>query len=909
MKKFNTTVEFIASHVKASGYTANEEIIKMLGYSTIGAVGGAKWKPTGNVIAVSQDPLALNDVKLSDASGNEFELVLEEAGIIDLNVLGGTSAAFVNIATAAGLIFSQGLSPVVAQNDVVNIDTVTTIKNRAGVSVGEAFMVEERSSGVFDSVVTGTTPNVDLPDERKIIQSTEDPLISFVLRDSDILLDVPTWGIKSDNSDEGLSIQAACDFSYDNIGELFFPFGQNSMGDSTLEFPPSTTTEFRGDAFKLIGQGAANAFVTAAHPLTSEITNTSTSKPVIHYVNRLGFVNTGGAFHMEGLRVEANNTVQAILFDQIGEYAKFTRMEINQAGIGDGLTIEYFLKGNIEASNILNVDAFSFNVPRTGAAIRIKAGDGGGIPTIKKITGRGFNTAFILGENATTTDNMSGLKLEQVESSVVKVGIDLRLNTLKPTLDTCYFEGIEETHIIDNGTASDIHGGNHFFNALAEHGVTYYKSTLGTKGNSLHHSYLECNRPNDTLADISFDEHKSFHHNTLLFSGIESTGLTAIKVRGIFPKVDISSTAFSPRGAWVGGAAGKHNGPVSTTVLTDPLANYVVNGLVGLRLLNFTKNIDSIILSNTATTITTSLLGAGLSHDVGDVYTLSVSSLNGIHSGVPSANVLTASTASFVVNGLVGMTLTNGENNETTIVTSNTATTITGLLSNGGVWAAGNIYILGFANSRGAHDGAGSAAFLTDLLATFGPDSLEGLVITNETDSSSGTITTNTQTTVIATLSGGTNNNWQVGDIYTINDPTVKIRDMSTGGVITGTTEAQNGPDFSCPMTHGAYTLISGQIALTEAHVAGNTLTIPDDVNFFLFTPTIAVSINVIRAKNPNNQPVYFDCTNTLVTFTNSSFVKLDGGTTYTGLGMISHMLTKIGVNHFSKENHRMAVV
>jgi hypothetical protein len=68
----------------------------------------------------------------------------------------------------------------------------------------------------------------------------------------------------------------------------------------------------------------------------------------------------------------------------------------------------------------------------------------------------------------------------------------------------------------------------------------------------------------------------------------------------------------------------------------------------------------------------------------------------------------------------------------------------------------------------GAHDGADNAAALTDSDASFGTNDLVGLTINNTTDGSSGTITANTPTTVTATLSGGTDNDWDIGDAYTI---------------------------------------------------------------------------------------------------------------------------------------------
>ncbi len=68
----------------------------------------------------------------------------------------------------------------------------------------------------------------------------------------------------------------------------------------------------------------------------------------------------------------------------------------------------------------------------------------------------------------------------------------------------------------------------------------------------------------------------------------------------------------------------------------------------------------------------------------------------------------------------------------------------------------------------GTHTGAADAATLTDGAANWRVDELVGLTISNDSDGSTGTITANTANTVTATLSGGTENDWDNGDAYTI---------------------------------------------------------------------------------------------------------------------------------------------
>lgn len=67
------------------------------------------------------------------------------------------------------------------------------------------------------------------------------------------------------------------------------------------------------------------------------------------------------------------------------------------------------------------------------------------------------------------------------------------------------------------------------------------------------------------------------------------------------------------------------------------------------------------------------------------------------------------------------------------------------------------------------HDGAGNAAILTDSMARFksrGVQAGVGMIVRNLTDGSRGTITAVDETMVTAALTGGNENDWDVGDSY-----------------------------------------------------------------------------------------------------------------------------------------------
>ena len=74
------------------------------------------------------------------------------------------------------------------------------------------------------------------------------------------------------------------------------------------------------------------------------------------------------------------------------------------------------------------------------------------------------------------------------------------------------------------------------------------------------------------------------------------------------------------------------------------------------------------------------------------------------------------------------------------------------------------------ADGTGSHDAATHATILTDSGESWEVNKYVGQIITNTTDGSIGTITANTATTITVTpaLAGGTDNQWESGDLYEI---------------------------------------------------------------------------------------------------------------------------------------------
>lgn len=90
-------------------------------------------------------------------------------------------------------------------------------------------------------------------------------------------------------------------------------------------------------------------------------------------------------------------------------------------------------------------------------------------------------------------------------------------------------------------------------------------------------------------------------------------------------------------------------------------------------------------------------------------------------------------------------------------------------------WAIGNLDTTP-TDASGTHTGSNNAAVLTDSTASWEEDEWVGYTIENTTDGSSATVTANTATTITATLSGGTDNDWDTSDVYIL----YGLRDITT---------------------------------------------------------------------------------------------------------------------------------
>jgi len=105
-----------------------------------------------------------------------------------------------------------------------------------------------------------------------------------------------------------------------------------------------------------------------------------------------------------------------------------------------------------------------------------------------------------------------------------------------------------------------------------------------------------------------------------------------------------------------------------------------------------------------------------------------------------------------------------------------------------GTWAGTILVLRRFPDmkSLGKHSGADAQAALADKTAPFTADELIGMYVSNDTDGSFAPITDNATNSITGTLVGGTDNDWDTGDEYSL-------------WYVAGTFTANDDPQFSEP--------------------------------------------------------------------------------------------------------------
>lgn len=348
------------------------------------------------------------------------------------------------------------------------------------------------------------------------------------------------------------AIQVAIYTAYAAGRNLFCPAGAAKCVTG-LEVPTNSALyEDRGDAWQMVGQGAAQTFVRTTNKGTVFITETDT--PVIRYHQRRTMPTAGGNIRVNHIRFEQRNaaaTSPVVLWDSMSEYAEFAYNQILQFGIGNGLEVTYHIKGDIHHNFVMYGGYFTSTKSVSGIGINIPSTHDSGLLTIYKNSVRNFNWGYVLGDG---TNDPSASKFEQNEVSSCNNGFWIKPAVTSTTLDTNFTEAVTGTLVKDEGICTKIKGGIHYLGFS----VGIDASTTSNYGTVVEGNYLETSGsiPCVLIKAGSGGPMKTVRENHMLFSTSGGTvpGVVGLELSGVIARINHHSNAYNPRGRWIGGA-------------------------------------------------------------------------------------------------------------------------------------------------------------------------------------------------------------------------------------------------------------------------------------------------------------------------------------------------------------------
>jgi hypothetical protein len=425
----------------------------------------------------------------------------------------------------------------------VNSDYSIQVQNKNGSVVYSAPAATERLSADLVTFIQAGTGAVARTAQAKM----RDVVSAF-----DYMTDAEIADVKAGTKTLTVTtaLQAAADYAYKNGKILLIPAGTYK---AKLTLPPAGTTEPRGDAFIMQGEGAGIVYLGGSPFIKGTTIVSPDTAPALNTLNVLGAADTGPILQIRDIRFEGNSTNPVVQFATWSDFCEMRNCEIRQDGTGGGINMIRAFGGTIKETHVANnnlVGTGSF----TGTGVNAQTPYSGGLLTFFKVSVRGFNTGFSLGSGGVTY-NLS-TTLQQCECAWNNYGIINQAGMRKTVINECYFEEVQIVGIQDEGDSTTI--SNCF---MFEGCATQIKGDYDTRGNLYFGNYIQLGGPNETGIAIkgtsdSTGYAKTVRDNFIYFlnNGGTVAGVVGVYVTGTSPAINFDGNVFRPRRAWVGGA-------------------------------------------------------------------------------------------------------------------------------------------------------------------------------------------------------------------------------------------------------------------------------------------------------------------------------------------------------------------
>lgn len=247
-----------------------------------------------------------------------------------------------------------------------------------------------------------------------------------------------------------LKIQDAVSSAQNGIGYTFLTPGSYT-GDLDLL---DTSEEMRGKSVTILGSGTGEPFVVPALQEGTRLAGSNATAPVVT-LNQNAAQQGSGSVDFGKLFVSGTKNTTVPLVDVEGlQGINFIReIGMLQSGAGDGLRL-----GNVTTSTVRDVHSLGASwvtappTARTGTGVEIVPDQDNGLGWLHKITSRGWQQSFKLGQASGT--RLLGYTVSQCEVSYCNEGFSIGAATEGLHLETPYVEGCDGTAVTTAGKAT-----------------------------------------------------------------------------------------------------------------------------------------------------------------------------------------------------------------------------------------------------------------------------------------------------------------------------------------------------------------------------------------------------------------------------------------------------------------------
>jgi len=565
--RIDHTLEFISAfQVRITPAVADGRTLVIYRDSSNGGLPRADFTDGGGITESNLDLMAKQSVFVSEEV-RDFIGITTEADLASA-LLATSNNAAASAASAASAAVSADQAEVANAASAINVSLAEGYKTAAELAAANAAVPAAALAAKLVGTGSGQGGvNVGLRDTAGNWNATDLEVLATEVADTSAYVNLFRFFTDAQRADyiartAQLNYAAALDLSsaiqtaiyttYAAGRNLYCPAGSAKIVTG-LEAPTNTASyEDRGDAWHMLGQGAAQTFVRQSK---GTVFVTSTDTPILRYHQRRGMPTAGGNTRVNHIRFEQRNVAAAspvVLWDSMSEYADFSWNQIIQFGTGNGLEVTYHIKGNITHNFVMCGDYFTGGKSAAGIAFNIPSAADSGLLTIKKNSARNFHWGYVIGDGV---NDPSGTRVEQNEVSFCTNGFWIKPLVTSCTLDNNFTEGITGTCVRDDGICTKIRGGMHYTGFSIGIDASNVTSNYGTviEGNYLETAgVIPC-----TLIKVnSGGPTKTVRENHLLFSasGGVVPGVVGLDIAGSPARINHHSNAFNPRGRWVGGA-------------------------------------------------------------------------------------------------------------------------------------------------------------------------------------------------------------------------------------------------------------------------------------------------------------------------------------------------------------------